>query len=142
MHQLYYESRKLPNNPSVSIGADIAKHMQTRQYLGSTVIVCENPHSMQSATRKLWLKGARYLQKLRASTLNAEEILRLTHAIMHMQNMLFVAKSPLDCPDASVFFITPAQMNALPYSCYTVYLTIPVTKKAAAMLQAKLRLIA
>lgn len=126
MQQLYFELRNLPDNPPATLAADIARHLQMRQYLGTAVIICDNSHSILSATRKQWLKGARYLQRLRASTLNAEEILRLTHAIMHMQNMHFVAKSPLDSPDASVFFMTPDQPIPLPLSCYTIYMTAPV----------------
>jgi hypothetical protein len=104
--------------------------MQSRQYLGTTVVVCEAPHAMLSAVRKQWLKAARHLQTMRASTLNAEEILRLTHAIMHMQNMLFVAKPPQDYPDASVYFLLPEQLNAIPYACYSFYLATPIEDSA------------
>jgi hypothetical protein len=137
MQQLYYELRHLATS-SLALAADIAKHLQARQYLGTTLVVCDNPHSVLSATRKQWLKGARYLQKLRASTLNAEEILRLTHAIMHMQNMQFLAKSPLDNPDAVVYFVKPEQLKAPPYSCYTLYLTDNIDKQALQVFLKKL----
>ena len=126
MNQLYLENRSLPHRPPAPLAADIARHMQSRQYLGSTVVVCDSPHAMLSAVRKQWLKAARHLQTMRASTLNAEEILRLTHAIMHMQNMLFVAKTPQDSPDAAVYFVLPDQLTTMPYACFSLYLTMPI----------------
>lgn len=128
MHQLFYETRNLPARPSATLAADIARHLQTRQYVGTTLIVCENPNAMLSAVRKQWLKATRSLQRLRASTLNAEEILRLTHATMHMHNLLFSSKNPADHPEASAFFMTPGQFASLPPQCANVYLTMPITK--------------
>jgi hypothetical protein len=131
----YFESRTLPPKPPATLASDIARHMQTRQYLGTTFIICDSPHSILSAVRKQWLKAARHLQNMRASTLNVEEILRLTHAIMHMQNMLFVAKPPHDSPHAMVYFISPDQVEHIPYSCYTLYVTcdVPTTTLTAAV---------
>jgi hypothetical protein len=83
---------------------------------------------MLSAIRKQWFKATRYLLRQRASTLNAEEILRLTHALMHMQNLIFIgAKDPAEHPEVSVFFMTPDQLAVLPDHCFTVYLTATVT---------------
>jgi hypothetical protein len=121
MQQLYIEQRNLPTNPATTLAVDIARHLQTRQYLGTALVVCENPAPVLSSVRKQWLKAARRLLKLRASTLNAEEILRLTHVIMHMQTIQFIAKSPADEPDATVYFATPDQITPLPDNCYTLY---------------------
>jgi hypothetical protein len=121
--QLYYETRNLPTNPPATIAADLARHIQTRQYLGTTVIVCDNPTAILSAARKQWFKAIRNLQRLRASTLNAEEILRLTHALMHMQDMQFTAKTHTDQPGASAYFVAPGQIKSLPPHCYSLYLT-------------------
>ncbi len=129
MHNIYLEVRSLPHRPPAPLAADIARHMQSRQYLGATIVVCDSPHAMLSAVRKQWLKAARHLQTMRASTLNAEEILRLTHAIMHMQNMLFVAKPPQDNPDAAVYFVLPEQLGAVPYACYSLYLTLTLEQE-------------
>lgn len=126
MQHPYLETRNLPNHPSATLAADIARHLQYRQYLGSSLIICENPNALLSATRKQWFKGSRILQRQRASTLNTEEILRLTHAIMHMQNMRFVARMPREEPDADVFFIYPEQMGALPLNCFSLYVTTEV----------------
>jgi hypothetical protein len=120
MKQLYIEQRTL-QSPTATLAADIARHLQARQHLGAALVVCENPGAVLSAVRKQWLKAARRLLKLRASTLNAEEILRLTHVIMHMQTMQFVARSPADSPDATIFFAQPEQMLPLPDDCYTLY---------------------
>ena len=138
MSQLYIEHRAMPPKPPTTLAADIARHMQMRQFLGSIVVICEHPLSILSAVRKQWLKGARQLQTMRASTLNAEEILRLTHAIMHMQNMSFVAKVPLDSPHAAAYFLTPDQAEAVPYSCYSIYITTPIERKVFTKMRRKL----
>ncbi|HSE61041.1 MAG TPA: hypothetical protein VLA88_01960 [Candidatus Saccharimonadales bacterium] len=138
MKQLYFEPRALPNSPSATLAADIAKHLQSRQYLGSALIVCDNPGAVLSSVRKQWLKAARKLLKLRASTLNAEEILRLTHVIMHMQTLQFVARSPLDSPDASIYVASPAEALPLPDNCYTVYFISPPTPETIPALFKKL----
>lgn len=125
----YYELKTSTNN---TLGAEIARHLAVRQDLGGTVVVCNSPFILLSVVRKTWLHLARQLQKQRAATLNPEEILRLTHTIMHMQRMLFVAKTPIQIPDAQVYFVTPAQLEALPTNCYTLYLSEPVPAKTLA----------
>jgi hypothetical protein len=135
MQQIYYETRHLPTNPPATLAADIARHLQKRQYLGRTIVVCENPLAIMSATRKQWVKASRYVQRLRASTLNAEEILRLTHALMHMQNMHFTIRPFVSHPDASAYFVTPDAVSSLPTTVNTVYITAPVTHAALKMLQ-------
>jgi hypothetical protein len=137
MKQLYIEQRKL-HSPAATLAADIARHLESRQYLGAALIVCDNPGAILSAVRKQWLKAARRLLKLRASTLNAEEILRLTHVIMHMQTMHFVAKSPLDSPDATIFFASPDQMLPLPEGCYTTYIVVEPPAPAMQAMATKL----
>lgn len=132
--QIYYETRNLPTNPPATIAADIARHLQKRQYLGRTVVVCENPIAIMSAARKQWVKASRYVQRLRASTLNAEEILRLTHALVHMQNMHFTARPYGDRPDASTYFLTPEQLTSLPKSFHSAYILMPVSKRQGELL--------
>jgi hypothetical protein len=135
---MYLEERNFHSSPAATLAADIARHLQSRQYLGTALVVCENPGAILSAVRKQWLKAARRLLKLRASTLNAEEILRLTHVIMHMQSILFVARSPLDSPDATIFFASPDQMLPLPDGCYTVYLAAPPPRETLETMAKKL----
>lgn len=123
---VYYEVRamKIFGTPT-PVASDIARHLQSRQFLGMTVVVCRNPLSMLSALRKQWLRLARNLQKQRASTLNAEEILRFTHTIMHMQHLQFVAHAPSDEADAHIFFVTPEELEFLPPGCLSLYVTTP-----------------
>ncbi len=121
---LYYEVRTIPIlGPPTPVASDIARHLQSRQYLGMTVVVCRNPLSMLSATRKQWLRLARNLQKQRASTLNAEEILRFTHTIMHMQHLQFAAQAPTAKTEAHIFFTTPDELTFLPPGCLSLYIT-------------------
>lgn len=121
----YFELHPTLSSPTTSIGATLAKHMENRQYLGTTVVVCDTPVATLSAVRKQWFQLARNLQKQRACTLNAEEILRLTHAIMRMQHLEFTAKPPQLNPNAQVYFVTPTQLSQLPPSCFSLYLLSP-----------------
>ena len=119
---VYYEVRAMHTfGPPTSIACDIARHLQSRQFLGMTVVVCHNPPTMLSAMRKQWLRLSRSLQKLRASTLNAEEILRFTHTIMHMQHLQFVAQQPVFGGEGHIYFVTPHELNELPPGCFTLY---------------------
>lgn len=124
--QLYYETRHLPTNPPATLAADIARYIQMRQYVLPAVVVCENPTAIMSAARKQWFKATRYLQRLRASTLNAEEILRLTHVLMHMQNMQFTARTPLEQPNTAAYFISPDQLALIPPGTQTMYIACPL----------------
>lgn len=123
----YIELRSQPAKMTSTVAADIARHLQARQYLGATVVICEYPHSMLSAIRKQWLRMARNLQKQRASTLNAEEILRFTHTIMHMQHVQFTSKPPTPTDSAQIFCLTPNQLKAMPHNCSSIYVTIPLS---------------
>ena len=128
----HYELRTMHVfGPPTPIASDIARHLQSRQFLGMTVVVCQNPLSMLSALRKQWLRLARNLQKQRASTLNAEEILRFTHTIMHMQHLQFVAQAPTDEADGHIYFATPEEIDMLPPGCLSLYITTP--PKASAL---------
>lgn len=120
----YYEIRAMRLfGPPMPVASDIARHLQSRQYLGVTIVVCDSPVSMMSAMRKQWLRLARNLQKQRASTLNAEEILRFTHTIMHMQHLQFSVHLPTAKADGNIFFVTPSQLDQLPPGCLSLYLT-------------------
>lgn len=124
----YYEVRTSRMfGPSTPIASDVARHLQSRQYLGTTIVVCETPLSQLSATRKQWLRLARTLLKQRASTLNAEEILRYTHSIMHMQHLQFIAEAPTKRAAAHIYFVTPNQLQYVPSDCTTIYITTPPT---------------
>jgi hypothetical protein len=121
--QRYLETRTISSVAAGTIGADIAQHLSTRQHLGKVVVICDRPVIMISLVRKYWFRLTRTLQRERASTLNAEKILALTHDITHMQRMEFAAKPLSDMPRADVLFLTPDQLHELPTSCFTMYVT-------------------
>lgn len=127
MGNRYFELR-LPSALKSATGIDIANHLQPRQFLGSAVVVCENPFAMLSVVRKAWHKKVRATQNERARTLNAEEILKFTRRIIQMQRLRFTYSHPDDSPCADIYFTTPQDLTVLPSGCYTVYLTCPVTR--------------
>ena len=119
MGACYFEQRHLADAPSGSLGADIAKHLEARQHLGKTIVVCERPINLMPTVRKQWLKLARQLQRKRSSTVNAEKILRLTGAITHMHHMRFSIKTPVQEPRSHVYFVTPDLVELLPPNVYS-----------------------
>lgn len=128
----YVEFRKSSARGTDSIAADIMRHLHTRQHLGKAVVITGQPIAILAAARKQWLKLARALQKQRASTLNADKILKFTHTITRMQYMQFSAKGPLDVPDAEVHFLHPDDVQIMPVHCYSVYVLDSPTRIAAA----------
>jgi len=138
--QAYFELRKISGRGTTDgLAADMMRHLYTRQYLGKTVVVCNGPAiGMVSAARKQWLKLARTLQRQRASTLNADKILKYTHGIAHMQRLKFSAKPPLEQPEADLFFLTPDRLQNLPAQCLTVYITCEATNLQLRLLQEQL----
>ncbi len=117
----YFELRKSGRNEN-SITADAMRHLHTRQHLGKAVVITDDPIPVLSAARKQWLKISRSLQKQRSSTLNADKILKYTHAVTRMQRMHFTAKSPLERPEADIYFLSPDNITVFPLDCWTVYL--------------------
>ena len=129
MAKCYFELRKQSARGSDSIAADMMRHLHTRQHLGRALVICEHPAVVLSAARKQWMKLSRVIQKQRASTLNADKILKYTHTITHMQHMRFTAKTVLEDPDADVYFLRASQLDAAPLQCFSIYLTttLPAT---------------
>ena len=138
VYMCYFELRKQSARGSDSIAADMMRHLHTRQHLGKALVICEHPVVVLSAARKQWLKIARSLQKQRASTLNADKILKYTHTITHMQHLHFTAKSPLEDPEADVYFTTLANLQAVPLHCFSIYLTVQLQPAQVAYLVAHL----
>lgn len=130
MTKCYFELRKQSAKGSDSLIADIMRHLHTREYLGKAVVVCDQPAVTLSASRKQWLKLARTIQKQRASTLNADKILKYTHAIAHMQHLQFSTKSPADNPDSDIYFLSERQLYSLPVYCHTVYIATQLTPES------------
>lgn len=103
------------------MAADIMRHLHARQYIGKAVIICDHPAVLLAASRKQWLKLSRAIQKQRASTLNADKILKYTHTITHMQHMRFTTRTPLHNPEADVYFLDRSSCQTVPVHCYSVY---------------------
>jgi len=122
----YIELRKPAARGTESVIADAMRHLNTRQYLGKAVVVCEQPAIALSTARKQWLKLSRALQRQRSSTLNADKILKYTHTITRMQRMHFTTKTPLERPDGEVYFLRPEELTTMPAHCWTVYVLCPL----------------
>lgn len=137
MSTVYFERRISSARGTDSIAADLMRHFHARQHLGKVTVVCDQPITMLSAARKQWLKLARHAQKQRASTLNADKILKYTHTITRMQNMRFTLKDPREYPEADVFFITPEMLSTMCVS-QTVYITAPVNVAQADVLMGRI----
>jgi hypothetical protein len=134
MAKCYIELRTSAARGTDSIAADIARHLHTRQHLGRTIVITDQPAAMLAATRKQWVKICRAVQKQRAQTITADKILKFTHAISHMQRMKFTAKSPLEL-DASVYFMAPDNLEVVPLHCLTIYvLREPEESEAAELI--------
>jgi hypothetical protein len=129
MAKCYFELRKQSARGTDSVAADIMRHMHTRQHIGKAVVICEQPTALHAAARKQWLKLSRLIQKQRASTLNADKILKYTHTITHMQHMHFTTKTPLDDPEADVYFLDKTSCGTMPLHCYSLYFTIALDEE-------------
>lgn len=138
MSKCYFELRGNVTKGNINLAADMMRHLHARQYLGKTVVVCEHPAIFLTATHKQWHKLSRTIQKQRASSVNADKILKYTRTITHMQHMRFSAKPPLDDPDASVYFLCKDRLDALPERCHSIYLATTLDKTVATAVLAQL----
>jgi hypothetical protein len=138
MSKCYFEIRKAAKQGSVNIAADMMRHLHTRQYLGKALVVCEHPSIFILAARKQWLRLSREIQKQRLNTLDADKILKYTHTITHMQHLGFSTKTPLEDPQADVFFVRKDQLEDIPTQCRSVYVCAELDSSTASSLLAKL----
>ncbi len=130
----YFETRRRVHLTADNIAADVMRHLHARQHLGKALIVCDEPTAMLQLARKQWLKLSRTLQRRRTATFDANDILRYTYTITHMQQMDFVAAPPLEQPEAAAHFIRSNQLRYLPPNCLTVYLAQPLGESTLAEL--------
>lgn len=126
MGKCYFEIRKRLANGN-GLSTDIMRHLKTRQHLGKAVIICDQPRGVLSASRKQWLRLTRQVQNQRAATLDADKILKYTHAVTHMQHMHFTASTPIDNPEADAYFLKPEQITEMPGHCLSAYITTKLT---------------
>ena len=129
MPKCYFELRKQAARGTTSLMADIMRHLNSRQHLGKAVVVASPPMGNLCTARKQWLKLSRVIQKQRACTINADKILKYTHSIIHMQNMRFSHKTPLEDAEADVYFLSQADLIQVPPNCRTVYITESLSKE-------------
>lgn len=134
----YFELRKNSKQGNLNLAADMMRHLHTRQYLGKTVVLCERPAILLPNAHKQWLKLSRTIQHQRANTLNADKILKYTHTITHMQHMRFTTRSPLEAPEADVYFMASSSFDDLPTQCFNTYITATVRGQTATTLLAQL----
>jgi hypothetical protein len=132
MAKCYFELRKQSARGTDSVAADMMRHLHTRQHIGRAVVICDQPAALHAAARKQWLKLSRVIQKQRASTLNADKILKYTHTITHMQHMRFTTKTPLDDPEADIYFLDENNCKIMPLHCYSLYFTAALPEHALA----------
>lgn len=138
MTKCYFELRGTTKHAGIDLAADMMRHLHTRQYLGKTIVVCSQPNILLSNAHKQWLRLSRSIQKQRTSTASADKILKYTRTITHMQHLRFVASTPLEAPDADVYFLHRDQLKELPLSCFTVYLSVGLPLQTARDLLAQL----
>jgi len=138
MQKCYFELRTQAARGTDSMAADMMRHLHTRQYLGKTLVISDDPFAILSIARKQWLRVARAIQKQRASTLNADKILKYTHTITHMQHMRFTLKQPEEFPAGDVFFLHPRHLLHLPAQCFTIYTDVAFSSATAEVLLTQL----
>lgn len=131
MAKCYFELRKQAAKGTDSMAADIMRHLHTRQHLGKAVVITDQPAALLAAARKQWLKLSRTIQKQRASTLNADKILKYTHTITHMQHMRFTAKPALADPEADVYFLDTKTCGTMPLHCFSIYFATAIEDQTA-----------
>jgi hypothetical protein len=137
----YVETRKRAASSVTgrqAVTADIMRHFHARQWVGPALVVTDTPQHTLTACRRQWLNLSRLVQKRRASTLDADKILRHTHTITHMQHLFFgYAEAPAQ-PDDAVYFFSPDALGDIPAGCMTVYIIEPLDPEILAALAASL----
>lgn len=131
MAKCYFELRTNSARGTDSMAADIMRHLHARQHLAKAVVICDQPLALLAACRKQWLKLGRLIQKQRSSTLNADKILKYTHTITHMQHMRFTIKTPLEDPEADVYFLSSDRLENLPINCLSLYICAALEDNSA-----------
>jgi hypothetical protein len=138
MGQRYVETRRQEAAQPAAVMADMVRYIHARQYLGMAVVVGHDPGGLAQLAQRQWLKLSRSLQQRRARSASAEEILKFTHTIAHMQHMRFVEGAPHEQPGADIYFVQPEQVRLLPLACMTLYVVEAMPAESAERLIAQL----
>jgi hypothetical protein len=136
MNRIYVEERNLADVGTLS--HDIAHHLYVRQLQGSAVVIAEEPFLLLRVVRKQWLKLTKLVQRERARTLDAVRIAELTRETQVMNEHQFATASPVEAPNANVYFLSPTQVDEVLPSCHTIYITCPLNADAMESLKSRL----
>jgi hypothetical protein len=136
MNSIYIEERNLADIGMLS--HDIAHHLYVRQLQGRAVVIAEEPFLLLRVVRKQWLKLARLVQRERARTLDAVRIAELTRENQVMNEHQFVTASPIEVPNADVYFLSAAQIDEVLPDCHTIYITCSLDAATVELLKDRL----
>lgn len=127
MSGLYLEQRPKRTDNLTALVADLLRHFHARYHLGAAAVVTERPADVLAAAEKQWLRLSRDLQKRRGFATNPIDILKLTYSIAAMQHLRFSLQTPLYDPQARLFVVKPADIEAAAAGCHTIYLVTSVS---------------
>lgn len=118
----YVEARRAPKTET-ALGSLIMQHWQTRYLYGKALVLTSSPESFAKAAHKRWSSLMQASQQERSRTADADTLLRLTHAITRMQQMIIAPSPPEEYPAAHFWCIRPDQLHQveLPRTCRTIY---------------------
>jgi len=126
---LAYLETKRPPKTDTALASSIVQHWQTRHLYGKALIISASPAVIAKLVRKQWLSSLQSLQHERSQTIDADQLLQLTHSITRMQQMVVTIDAPHEFPAAHIWCITPEQLlkSELPRSCQSVYIGASIT---------------
>lgn len=119
MYGLIREENSFGANPGAK---DIARHLYTRMFSGTVVIVAERPATMLMLLRKQWFRIYRRIGREQSSTLDSGRLMEYVRLRSRMLAMRFTTKWPDDMP-AEVYIATPEQLLRWAPECRTLYVT-------------------
>lgn len=120
---------KRPPKTDTALASNIVQHWQTRHLYGKALIISPSPVVIAKLVRKQWLSLLQSLQHERSQTIDADQLLQLTHSITRMQQMVVTIDAPHEFPAAHIWCITPEQLlkSELPRACQSIYIGTPLT---------------
>ncbi len=133
MAKLQIERRTVTHS---SLSHDIARHLYARQWHGKAVVVCDNPKALTSSVMKQWVQLSNKVRRDRASTLNADKIREFSRTLSRMEHFRMTTKLPETTADYEVLFISPRDLELLPRSCRSIYVTCEQSQNVVQNIQA------
>ncbi|HET6746507.1 MAG TPA: hypothetical protein VFH06_00165 [Candidatus Saccharimonadales bacterium] len=126
---LAYLEMKRPPKTDTALASNIVHHWQTRHLYGKALVVSLSPEPVAKLIRKQWLSLLQSLQHERSRTIDADQLLQLTHSITRMQQMVVTIDAPHEFPAAHIWCITPEQLlkSELPRTCQSIYIGTQVS---------------